>query len=62
VNTKFQWIGLSEYEQGIVEGMTMFAWWKDGTQYVGTCGTTLEQAVDEFLIKRGHIKQPITRP
>ena len=25
-------------------GMTRFAWWKDGTQYVGTCGTTLAQA------------------
>lgn len=32
-----------------VEGVTMFAWWKDGVQYVGTCGTTLEDATKEIL-------------
>jgi len=30
------------------EGITLFAWWKDGVQYVGTCGTTLEKALKEI--------------
>jgi len=27
------------------ESLSRFAWWKDGTQYVGTCGTTLREAL-----------------
>jgi hypothetical protein len=34
--------------EGIIEGLTRFAWWKDGCQYVGTCGTTLAQAIDDL--------------
>jgi hypothetical protein len=30
---------------GMREGMAMYAHWKDGTQYVGTCGTTLKEAI-----------------
>lgn len=33
--------------EGYIAGLTQFAWWKDGTQYVGTCGTTLSEAVAE---------------
>lgn len=33
--------------EGIIEGMRRFAWWKDGTEYVGTCGTTLAQAIED---------------
>lgn len=32
------------YYDGMEEGARRFAWWKDGVQYVGTCGKTLEQA------------------
>lgn len=32
-----------------VQGLRMFAWWKDGVQYVGTCGTTFEAAVKEIV-------------
>jgi hypothetical protein len=35
------------YFDGLIEGMTRFAWWKDGVQYVGTCGKTLNQAIEE---------------
>lgn len=35
--------------EGIVEALTMYAWWRDGVQYVGTCGTTLEKAVKRAL-------------
>lgn len=33
------------YRAGMKAGLTEFAWWKDGTQYVGTCGTMLADAV-----------------
>jgi glycerol-3-phosphate dehydrogenase len=36
------------YFQGLKDGITRFAWWKDGTQYVGTTGKTLTEALDEI--------------
>jgi hypothetical protein len=30
---------------GLTLGLMAYAWWKDGTQYVGTCGTKLKDAV-----------------
>jgi len=40
-----------DYYDGLYEGMrqgiTLYAWWKDGTQYVGTTGRTLKQALEE---------------
>ena len=33
------------YTRGYREGVTAYAWWKDGVQYVGTCGTTLAHAL-----------------
>ncbi len=35
------------YKQGFIDGLTAYAWWKDGIQYVGTSGTTLSQAIKE---------------
>lgn len=35
------------FKAGLKEGIRMFAWWKDGVQYVDTCGTTLKDALDE---------------
>jgi len=32
---------------GYIEGLKAYAWWKDGVQYVGTCGTTLEAAIQK---------------
>lgn len=34
------------YKQGFIDGMTNFAWWKDGVQFVGTCGKTLKEAIE----------------
>jgi len=31
--------------EGFIEGLTEYAWWKDGEQYVGTCGTRLNDAI-----------------
>lgn len=33
------------YYTGIKDGLGMYAWWRDGTQYVGTCGKTLAEAL-----------------
>jgi len=44
---------LNDYERGWIEGLTAYAWWKDGTEYVGTCGTTKTQAIQRF-IGEGH--------
>ena len=34
-------------KEGHKEGLCEYAWWKDGVQYVGTCGTTLKEALAE---------------
>lgn len=33
------------YYNGIREGIEQYAHWKDGVQYVGTCGSTLKDAL-----------------
>lgn len=33
--------------EGYITGLTTFAWWKDGVQYVGIRGTTLADAIVE---------------
>ena len=39
------------FKAGIKEALFQYAWWKDGVQYVGTCGTTLNKALKEWGIK-----------
>ncbi len=34
-------------KQGYIAGLSRFAWWRLGVQYVGTSGTTLKHAIDE---------------
>jgi exonuclease VII small subunit len=36
-----------EYRRGFIDGLKCFAFWKDGVQYIGTCGTTLAEAVEQ---------------
>jgi len=33
------------YHDGYQDGLCAYAWWKDGVQYVGSCGTTLSAAL-----------------
>jgi hypothetical protein len=35
------------YYQGLREGLKRYAWWRDGVQYVGSCGRTLKHALAE---------------
>jgi hypothetical protein len=34
------------YDEGYIAGLTAYAWWKDGVQYVGTSGKTLKEAIE----------------
>lgn len=46
-----QFLQLSQsaaYYAGLREGVSMFAHWKDGVQYVGTTGKTLRAALSEI--------------
>jgi hypothetical protein len=36
--------------EGMREGIELYAWWKDGVQYVGTCGRTLKEALNETIM------------
>jgi hypothetical protein len=33
------------YVAGLCDGIRAYAWWKDGTAYVGTTGKTLREAL-----------------
>lgn len=39
---------LEAKKEGYIEGLRAYAWWKDGVEYVGSCGTTLKQAIDRY--------------
>ena len=36
------------YYQGLREGVEKFAWWRDGTQYVGTTGAKLKAVLEDI--------------
>nr|WP_136252925.1 YqaJ viral recombinase family protein [Ningiella ruwaisensis] len=40
---------LTQYQEGYIQALRDYASWKDGTQYVGTCGKTLDEAIKQFL-------------
>jgi hypothetical protein len=35
------------YKKGFIAGMAAFAHWKNGEQYVGTTGISLEEAIND---------------
>ena len=36
------------YKNGVIDGIRMYSWMKDGVSYVGTTGTTLKKAIEEI--------------
>jgi hypothetical protein len=36
------------YKKGLIDGISMYSWMKDGVTYVGTTGKTLKKAIDEI--------------
>ena len=43
---------INAFYDGLVEGVHMYAWWKDGVQYVGTTGKTYRQALADMEEER----------
>lgn len=41
-----------QLDEAYINGLAAYAWWKDGTQYVGTCGTTFKQAVARYQAEK----------
>ncbi len=35
-----------DYWDEVRYGVWLFAWWKDGVEYVGNCGKTLKEALE----------------
>jgi hypothetical protein len=42
-----------EFWIGVVEGIRRYAWWKNGEQFVGTCGTSLKKALADVVAVAG---------
>lgn len=43
---------------GFIDGITRYAWWKDGEQQVGTCGWRLKEEVEKVKAEyEGWVKQ-----
>lgn len=40
---------VQQYFSGVREGLRMFAWWKDDVEYIGTCGTKLQDALTALI-------------
>ena len=53
LDDRYQWD--LAFLKGKRQGIELFAWWKDGTQYVGTCGKTLKEAFKEVDEQEGRI-------
>ena len=39
---------INAYYDGACGAIRLYAHWKDGVQYVGTCGRTLQNALDDL--------------
>ena len=42
-----EWTVLEMQQMAWERGVQNWAWWKDGVQYVGTCGMTLKEALQK---------------
>ena len=43
---------INAFYDGLIEGVHMYAWWKDGVQYVGTTGRMLCEALENIEAER----------
>ena len=52
-----------DYIEGFLNGVKFFAYWKDGTEYVGTCGKTYLEVLTEVneLLKERAEEEVATR-
>jgi hypothetical protein len=49
------------YWQGFIDGLRECAWVRDGETYVGTCGTTLGEAIDKAVGRRNIALEKLDR-
>ena len=43
------------YYDGVRQGIEMYAHWQDGTQYVGTTGRTLKEAIERVNLAEADV-------
>ena len=43
------------YYDGVRQGIEMYAHWRDGTQYVGTTGRTLKEAIERVNLAEADV-------
>ena len=46
---------INAFFDGLIEGVHMYAWWKDSKMMVGTTGKTYKQAVEEIELRRSKV-------
>lgn len=46
---------VNNYFDGVIEGISKYAHWKDGVQYVGTTGKTLKDAIKDVQFERNQV-------
>ena len=46
---RFKEFSYESYLKGVCFGISAFAWWKDGTCWVGTTGTKLSEAIEKAI-------------
>lgn len=39
---------MKTYKDGLIDGIRMYSWMRDGVTYVGTTGKTLKKALEEI--------------
>ena len=47
----------ASYYRGLIDGIEMYAWWKDSTQYVGCGVMTLKDAIKDIGKERETIEE-----
>ncbi len=52
---------MKTYFDGLRDALKLYAWWKDGVQYVGTSGTTLKGALGDVAMKEKYFYEKQTK-
>lgn len=52
-------VAIEAYLRGGLDAIRLYAYWKDGAEYVGSCGTTLAKAARDWI---GNNPRPAIKP
>ena len=50
---------IRSFYSGMIQGVARYAYWRDGTQYVGTTGRTLKEAVQEIRQEQNRMLEKV---